>query len=43
MPKRADTKVDVDAFKPHAEAPTVGKDELHLECDEGIGLFKIQG
>jgi serine/threonine-protein kinase len=43
IPKKGEAKVDEDSFKPHAEAPLVGKDELHLECDEGRGLFEIQG
>jgi serine/threonine protein kinase len=43
VPKKAETKVDEDSFKVHADAPKVAKDELHLECDEGVALFKIQG
>jgi hypothetical protein len=42
VPRKSEKAVDQDSFKPHVDAPLVGKDELHLECKEGTSLFKIR-
>ena len=42
LPSKTEKSVDLEDFKPHADAPVVEKDQMHIECNEGSALFTIQ-
>jgi hypothetical protein len=42
LPAKSEKSVDLGDFKPHADAPMVEKNEMHVECNEGSALFTIQ-